>query len=73
MYCDSCIQELGLKWRQQVQLITSTLSITKSFKRDVARCCNCHETPQVTRAEEAAPARRPRVVAKRRQPLESSG
>jgi hypothetical protein len=32
MYCDTCIQErLGLKWRQQVQVITATLSITESF------------------------------------------
>ena len=48
MYCDSCIQErLGLKWRQQVQLITATLGVTGSFKRELGRCRACNEAKQV--------------------------
>jgi hypothetical protein len=51
MYCDTCIQErLGLKWRQQVQLITATLAVTESFKRDLGQCCTCHEVKQVIQA-----------------------
>ena len=51
MFCDSCIQEhLGLKWRQQVQLITATLGVTRDFKRDLARCQGCEEDKQATQA-----------------------
>jgi hypothetical protein len=51
MFCDSCIQErLGLKWRQQVQLITATLAVTRAFKRDLGRCCTCNEVKQVIQA-----------------------
>jgi hypothetical protein len=51
-YCDSCIQErLGLKWRQQVQLIAATLAVTNGFAREVDRCCMCEETKLVTRAQ----------------------
>jgi hypothetical protein len=51
-YCDSCIQErLGLKWRQQVQLITATLAVTNGFAREVDSCCTCGETKLVTRAQ----------------------
>ena len=51
MYCDSCIQErLGLKWRQQVQLIAATLAVTKAFSREVNTCCTCQEVKQVTKA-----------------------
>ncbi len=51
MFCDSCIQEnLGLKWRQQVQLITATLGVTRDFKRDLAQCCGCEEVKQATQA-----------------------
>jgi hypothetical protein len=51
MYCDSCIQEnLGLKWRQQVQLITATLGVTGEFQRDLAQCCGCEEEKQATQA-----------------------
>jgi hypothetical protein len=51
MYCDTCIQErLGLKWRQQVQLITATLAVTDSFKRDLGRCFTCREVKQVIQA-----------------------
>ena len=51
MYCDSCIQEnLGLKWRQQVQLITATLGVTGEFERDLAQCCGCDEEKQATQA-----------------------
>ena len=33
-YCDVCIQEcLGLRWRQQVQVITATLAVTGHFSR----------------------------------------
>ncbi len=47
-YCDSCIQErLGLKWRQQVQLVTATLAVTPSFGREFGRCCTCNEMKQV--------------------------
>jgi hypothetical protein len=49
MYCDTCIQErLGLKWRQQVQLITATLGVTIEFRRETDRCCTCEQTKQVT-------------------------
>jgi hypothetical protein len=48
-YCDTCIQErLGLKWRQQVQLVTATLAVTDSYVRKFARCCNCSSERQVT-------------------------
>src|SRR5277367_6242932 len=51
MYCDTCIQErLGLRWRQQVQLITATLAVTTTFEREVNKCCTCQEIKQVTRA-----------------------
>jgi hypothetical protein len=50
-YCDSCIQErLGLRWRQQVQLVTATLAVTRSFKRDRSMCCTCNEEKQVIAA-----------------------
>ena len=49
MYCDTCIQErLGLKWRQQVQLITATLGVTIEFRRETDRCRTCGQTKQVT-------------------------
>jgi hypothetical protein len=49
MYCDTCIQErLGLKWRQQVQLITATLAVTPAFQREFNKCCTCEEIKQVT-------------------------
>lgn len=48
MYCDACIQErLGLKWRQQVQLVTSTLACTTDFDREQDLCCTCNETKHV--------------------------
>lgn len=48
-YCDACIQErLGLRWRQQVQLVTATLAATDLFERKLYRCSNCEETKQVT-------------------------
>jgi hypothetical protein len=51
MYCDTCIQErLGLKWRQQVQLITATLAVTSGFRREFNKCCTCEEIKQVTHA-----------------------
>jgi hypothetical protein len=51
LFCDTCIQErLGLKWRQQVQLITATLAVTETFKRDLGRCCTCNEVKQVIQA-----------------------
>jgi len=56
-YCDSCIQErLGLKWRQQVQLVTATLAVTPSFTRARSECCTCHEVKQVIVALEPRPA-----------------
>lgn len=51
-YCDTCIQErLGLRWRQQVQLVTATLAVTPSFEREHARCCTCNELKQVISAK----------------------
>lgn len=51
MYCDTCIQErLGLKWRQQVQLVTATLSVTAAFTREINKCCTCGQVKQVTHA-----------------------
>ncbi|MBV8095693.1 MAG: hypothetical protein JO110_21190 [Acetobacteraceae bacterium] len=48
-YCDHCIQErLGLRWRQQVQLVTATLGVTSGYRRNNAACCTCGETKQVT-------------------------
>ncbi len=54
-YCDTCIQErLGLKWRQQVQLITATLAVTECFKRELGRCRTCDDVKQVIQAVYAA-------------------
>jgi hypothetical protein len=51
IFCDTCIQEgLGLKWRQQVQLITATLAVTEAFRRDLGCCCACNEVKQVIQA-----------------------
>src|ERR1043165_7996254 len=48
LYCDHCIQErLGLRWRQQVQLVTATLGVTAEFRRTMAACCTCGDTKQV--------------------------
>src|ERR1700758_4751148 len=48
-YCDHCIQErLGLRWRQQVQLVTATVRVTSGYRRNNAACCTCGETKQVT-------------------------
>ena len=50
-YCDACIQErLGLKWRQQVQLISATLAVTDGFERNLDRCSTCQDTKQVIMA-----------------------
>ena len=50
-YCDACIQDrLGLKWRQQVQLITATLAVTDSFQREPGSCSGCGESKQVIHA-----------------------
>jgi hypothetical protein len=50
-YCDTCIQErLGLRWRQQVQLVTATLAVTNGYGRQLNRCCVCQMERQVTRA-----------------------
>jgi hypothetical protein len=51
MYCDTCIQErLGLRWRQQVQLVTATLAVTNGYAREFNRCCVCQEARHVTLA-----------------------
>jgi hypothetical protein len=56
MFCDTCIQErLGLRWRQQVQLITATLAVTEMFQREFNACCSCHETKSVSRAVKSVP------------------
>jgi hypothetical protein len=45
IFCDSCIQEqLGLKWRQQAQLITATLGVTVEFDRGRWLCSTCNQT-----------------------------
>jgi hypothetical protein len=70
-YCDACIQErLGLKWRQQVQLITATLAVTDSYERGLEKCSTCSETKQVIFAcvDVAVPAGR-RVLAAGARPL----
>jgi hypothetical protein len=68
MYCDTCIQErLGLKWRQQVQLITATLAVTSGFRREFNKCCTCEEIKQVTHAigsQSHAAATTPKTSAK---------
>jgi hypothetical protein len=59
-YCDTCIQErLGLRWRQQVQLVTATLAVTSSFERKQARCCTCDEVKQVISANETGSINEP--------------
>jgi hypothetical protein len=56
-YCDTCIQErLGLKWRQQVQLVTATLAVTRSFEREFGICCVCEQAKQVIYANRALPS-----------------
>lgn len=53
MFCDDCVQErLGLKWRQQVQVITATLAVTGSFERKTGICCMCDKTKQVIQANQ---------------------
>jgi Domain of unknown function (DUF4118) len=50
-YCDGCIQDrLGLKWRQQVQLITATLAVTETFRREPGSCSGCGESKQIIHA-----------------------
>jgi hypothetical protein len=45
IYCDTCIQQrLGLKWRQQAQLITATLGVTSEFDRGRWLCSTCNQT-----------------------------
>jgi hypothetical protein len=85
MYCDTCIQErLGLKWRQQVQLITATLAVTAGFRREFNKCCTCEEIKQVTHAigDQPRPAPVPSTaaapklrvnVSPRPQPLDTEG
>jgi hypothetical protein len=59
-YCDTCIQErLGLKWRQQVQLVTATLAVTRSFAREFGPCCVCHQAKQVIYATCTPPSAAP--------------
>jgi hypothetical protein len=49
MYCDPCIQErLGLRWRQQVQLVAATLAVTPGYAREFGSCCVCQTDRQVT-------------------------
>ena len=51
LYCDFCIQErLGLRWRQQVQLVTATLACTQFFEREPGHCCVCNENKHVISA-----------------------
>jgi hypothetical protein len=51
-YCDTCIQErLGMKWRQQVQLVTATLAVTPCFGREFGPCCICQRAKQVIYAD----------------------
>src|SRR5262245_21630822 len=62
-YCDDCVQErLGLKWRQQVQMITSTLAVTEWFVRTTDACSTCKQEKLVIRANQPALSRleRPR-------------
>ena len=60
LFCDTCIQErLGLKWRQQVQLITATLAVTEAFRRDLGQCATCNDVKQVIQAVAVGPAGRP--------------
>jgi hypothetical protein len=84
MYCDTCIQErLGLKWRQQVQLITATLAVTAGFRREFNKCCTCEEIKQVTHAigdqprptptPPKAPTSKLRVNPSQRRPLDTDG
>jgi hypothetical protein len=53
MYCDPCLRKhTGLKWREQVNLVTATLAVTPYFKRSDGECCACH---QMTRVVQAVP------------------
>lgn len=54
-YCDDCVQQrLGLKWRQQVQVITATLAVTDAFVREMGTCSNCNEKKQVIRTAQTS-------------------
>ena len=76
-YCDTCIQErLGLKWRQQVQLITATLAVTAAFTRQFHTCCTCNETKQVTVAvngQTGNELRKPSAAHPRQKALDAPG
>jgi hypothetical protein len=51
MYCGACIQKhVGLKWREQVQLVIATLAVTARFKCGIAECWACHEVKRVVQA-----------------------
>lgn len=64
-YCDSCIQErLGLRWRQQVQLVTATLAVTRLFERDRSVCCTCNEEKHVIAALQIPPSHEERQLTK---------
>jgi len=54
-FCDECVQaRLGVKWRQRVTLITSTLAVTESFVRVAGKCSVCTHAKQVTQATRRA-------------------
>ena len=68
-YCDSCIQErLGLRWRQQVQLVTATLAVTRSFARDRCMCCTCNEVKHVIAAVRTPDSQEDEPLTKRAAP-----
>jgi hypothetical protein len=51
MYCNDCLQtHTGLKWRQQVNLVIATLSVTAYFKLGDGECCACNRTKRVVQA-----------------------
>lgn len=65
-YCDGCIQQrMGLKWRQQVQLITATLAVTSAFERQFEQCSTCNEMKQVTKVRSSRPASQAETAALR--------
>ena len=58
--CDDCIQkDLGLRRRQQVQPVTSTLGLTSEFIREQNICSICKSSKLVTRVASPPTVRLP--------------
>ena len=50
-YCDDClIMLMGFSGPAEAEQVTSELSGTDGFTRELGECCLCHERKQTTRA-----------------------